>query len=60
MVYTIEMTLCDMIYLPSFIKIATGVQTILKICLRYLRRCNVGTTDGKDFLIMPLKWAQVP
>jgi hypothetical protein len=36
------------IYVPSFMKIGTGVQAIFKFCLRNLRGCNVGITDRKD------------
>jgi hypothetical protein len=58
MMYAIEMASCSMIYLPSFMKICIGVQAILRFCLRNLRGCD-GITDGRDFLIMPLRWAQV-
>jgi hypothetical protein len=44
--YTIEMASCGMIYIPSFVKIGTSIQAILRFCLRDLRGCNVGTTDG--------------
>jgi hypothetical protein len=53
------MGLGGMIYIPSFMKIGTGFQAILKFCLRNLRDYNVGITDGKEFLITPLRWAQV-
>jgi hypothetical protein len=47
--YAIEMAACGMIYLPSFMKIGTGVQAILRLlCLRNLRGCNVGITDRRD------------
>jgi hypothetical protein len=59
MMYTVEMTSCGMIYLSSFMKIGTGVQAILRFCLRNLRGCNVGITDGKYLRSMPLRWAQV-
>jgi hypothetical protein len=36
------------IYLPGFMKIDTGVQAILGVCLRNLGGCNVGITDGRD------------
>jgi hypothetical protein len=49
MKYAVEMASCGMIYLPSFMKIGTGVQTILRFFLRNSRGCNVGITDGKDF-----------
>jgi hypothetical protein len=45
---SVEMALCGMIYIPSFMKIGTGVQAILRFCLSKLRGCNVGITDGKD------------
>jgi hypothetical protein len=59
MKYAVEMASCGVIYVASFMKIGTGVQAILRFCLRYFRGCNVGITDG-DFLIMPLRWAQAP
>jgi uncharacterized protein YraI len=46
--YAVEMGSGGMIYIPSFMKIVTGVQAILRFCLRNLRGCNVGFTDGKD------------
>jgi hypothetical protein len=60
MKYAVEMASCGTIYLTSFMKTGTGVQAILRVCLRNLRGCNVGNTDGRDLLITPLKWAQVP
>jgi hypothetical protein len=36
------------IYIPSFMKIGTDVQLILRSCLRNLRGSNVGITDGRD------------
>jgi hypothetical protein len=51
MKYAVEIASCGMIYLMSFIKIGTGVQAILRFGLRNLRGCNVGITDGRDFLI---------
>jgi hypothetical protein len=38
--------------------IDTGVKVILRFCLRNMRGCDVGITDGRDFLITPLIWAQ--
>jgi hypothetical protein len=35
-------------YIPSFTKIDTGVQVILRFCLRNLRGCNVGIIHGKN------------
>jgi hypothetical protein len=60
MMHVFDMASCGMIYLPSFVKIGTGIQAILRFGLRNSRGCNVGITDGRDFfLIMPLRWAQV-
>jgi hypothetical protein len=56
----VEMASCGMIYVPSFMKIGTGVQVILRCCLRNFRGCNVDITYRRDFLIMPFRWAQVP
>jgi hypothetical protein len=39
-----------MIYIPSFIKIGTSVEAILRFCLRHLRGCNICIADGRDFL----------
>jgi hypothetical protein len=38
------MASCDMTYIPSFMKTGADVQAILRVCLRYLRVCNVGIT----------------
>jgi hypothetical protein len=57
--YAFEMASCGIMYLPSFMKIATGVQAILRFCLRNLRGCNVGITDEKDLRSASLRWAQV-
>jgi uncharacterized protein YraI len=37
-----------MIYIPLFINIGTGVQTILRFCLSTLKGCNVDITGGTD------------
>jgi hypothetical protein len=37
-----------MIYIPSFMKIGTGVQAKLWFCLRNLRVCDVDITGGCD------------
>jgi hypothetical protein len=62
MMYTVEMASCGMIYLLSFLKTGTGIQAILRFCLRNVRGCNVGITEGGggDFLTTPLRWTQVP
>jgi hypothetical protein len=36
-------------------EIGTGVQAILRFCLKNFRGCNVGITQGNEFLIMPLR-----
>jgi hypothetical protein len=50
MKHAVEMAWCGMIYeyIPSFMKTGTGVQAISRFCLRSLRGCNVGITDGWD------------
>jgi hypothetical protein len=56
MKYTAEIASCGIIPVPSFLKIGTGVQAILRFFLRNLRGCNVGITDGRNFfLITPLR-----
>jgi hypothetical protein len=35
--YDVKMVSCDMIHTPSFMKIGTGFQAILRFCLRNLR-----------------------
>jgi hypothetical protein len=49
MKYAVEIATCYMIYVPSFVKIGTGVQTILRFCPKNLRGCNIGITDGRNF-----------
>jgi hypothetical protein len=56
MKYAVEIVSCGMVHILSFMKICTGVQAILRVCLRNLRGCNVGITDGRDFFITPLRW----
>jgi hypothetical protein len=48
MKYAVEMASGGMIYLPSSMKIATGVQAILRFCLSNLRGYNVGIIEGRD------------
>jgi hypothetical protein len=48
MAYAVEIASCGMIYIQSFMKTGTGVQAILRLCLRSLRGCNVGITDRRD------------
>jgi hypothetical protein len=44
-----------MTYIPTFMKTGRGVERILRFCLRNLKGCNVGITDGRDISIGPLK-----
>jgi hypothetical protein len=54
MKYAVEIASCGTICVSGFMKIGTGVQAILRFCLRNLRSCSVNITDGRDFLITPL------
>jgi uncharacterized protein YraI len=56
MLYSFEMASCGIIYLPSFMKIAAGLQAILRFCLRNLKGCNVGITDGRYLRSAPSRW----
>jgi hypothetical protein len=49
-----------MLYILSFIKIGSGLQTVSIFCLNNLRDCNVGITDGLDLLSELLRWTQTP
>jgi hypothetical protein len=46
MIHTVEMPLCGMIFLPSSMNIGTGVDRILRFCLRNMKACNVDINDG--------------
>jgi hypothetical protein len=48
MKYAIKMMLSGMIYVPSFIKIGTGVEAILRYNIRNLRGCNASIDAGRD------------
>jgi hypothetical protein len=48
MKYAVEMASCDVINLPSLMKIGTGVQALLRFCLSSLNVCGAGITDGRD------------
>jgi hypothetical protein len=54
---TIEMGSGGMIYLPSFMKIGTGIEVMS--CLSQFKSCNFGITDRRDLRCTPLKWVQV-
>jgi hypothetical protein len=47
-IYAVEMASCDVIYIPSFMKIDTGVQAMSRFCHRNLRGCNICITNGWD------------
>jgi hypothetical protein len=44
------------VYIPSFMKIGTGIPAILRFCFRNLRGCDVGIPGGRDLRCSPLKW----
>jgi hypothetical protein len=47
--YCVEWASCGTVYLPRFIKIGTGDQVILRLCLSNINGCNIGVTDGGVF-----------
>jgi uncharacterized protein YraI len=47
MKYAFELASGSIIYIPSFMKIGTGVQAILRFCLNDLKGCNVDITAGR-------------
>jgi hypothetical protein len=51
--YAVEIALCGIIYLPSFMKVRTGVQATLRFCLRNLIDCGVGITEGGTYKVSP-------
>jgi hypothetical protein len=55
----IEMASGGMIYVPSFMEIYTGIQAILRLCLRNLRGCDVCIIDGRDLRCTLLRWLHV-
>jgi hypothetical protein len=52
-VYTVEVSLCGMIYIPGFMKSATNVGGILKFCHNNLNDCNAGITNKTNKLHGP-------
>jgi hypothetical protein len=48
MKHTVEMASDGTIYIPSFMKIGSGIQAIL------MRGCSVDITNGKNLLFMSL------
>jgi hypothetical protein len=57
--YVVEKFPYDTIYIPNFMKFCTGVEATLRFFLGNLRGRNIGITDRKDLLCMPMRWAQV-
>jgi hypothetical protein len=57
--YAVEMASCGMTHLPSFMKIGTWIQAILRCSVRNLRGCDVGITNGKGSRSVPLRWVIV-
>jgi hypothetical protein len=57
MKYAVGMASCGIIYVPTLMGIGTGIQAILRICLRNLRGCNVGITDGRFFFNYAIEMA---
>jgi hypothetical protein len=47
-------------YIAGFVKIGTGIEAMLRCCLRYLKGCEVGITYKSDLCVTPLGWAPVP
>jgi hypothetical protein len=56
----VEMASDGMIYVPSFMKINSGIQIILRLLPCQFLGCIVGTTDERNFISTPLIWSQVP
>jgi hypothetical protein len=50
MTYAVERPSCDMILLPSFMKIGACVQTILRYSLSNLNGCKVGITGREGIM----------
>jgi hypothetical protein len=46
--YTFDIASCGLMCVSNFIKTGTGVQEVLRFCLKNLRGCSVGITDEKD------------
>jgi hypothetical protein len=38
----------DIIYALSFIEIGTGIQAVLRFCLKNVTSCKIGTTDRRN------------
>jgi uncharacterized protein YraI len=55
MMYAIGMPLYGMTLLPSFMKMDTGVEVIIRFCLSNLNGCNVGFFNGEKILSASLR-----
>jgi hypothetical protein len=58
MMYAVEMGSGDMIH-TKFHEDWYRCSSNIKVLPQYLKGCNVGITDGRDFCCMLMKWAQV-
>jgi uncharacterized protein YraI len=47
MKYAVDTASGDITYIPSFMKIGSGVRVMVKLCLVDLKGCNVGITEGR-------------
>jgi hypothetical protein len=45
--YIVELASDGMIYIPSFMKIGSGIPAILRFYFINLNDCNIGITDGR-------------
>jgi hypothetical protein len=59
MMYVIEMPLCGMIFLPSFMKVDPDIGGIIMYCLSNLNGYNVGILNGKEIRSTALILTQV-
>jgi hypothetical protein len=60
MKYTVEMDPGGMIYIPSFVKIGTGVEGILRFRLRNLNVCKVVTAGSDLRKLVCISWHLSP
>jgi hypothetical protein len=59
MQFTSELGSGGIMYIPSFVKINTELEEILRFFFSSLKGCNFCINDDRDFLITPLKLAQL-
>lgn len=60
MAHNSEMASGGMMYKQRLVMIGSDFQAILRLFLSNFRVCNVGINDARDFLIMSLRWIQMP